>query len=217
MELAGAAADLAALGITIVDPTNIGGAIAGVAGSLTNFGVNIKRDGFQGKDLGQLALNLVLDAGTLIPILGDSLQGKKAISAMKKAAPVLAKAIKAGAIVGVGDAVYNTIDKIAKGESFTISDVRRIINSISSGVTLSRTGLLNQTKHRMDVDPGLTIKGKSNSGVADIKLSKEQISEVMSAPKAEQMKKLTEVLKKAGHDVDKLDLDSVAKTIKSPQ
>lgn len=217
MELAGAAADLAALGITIVDPTNIGGAIAGVAGSLTNFGVDIKRDGFQGKDLGQLALNLVLDAGTLIPILGDGLQGKKAISAMKKAAPVLAKAIKAGAIVGVGDAVYNTIDKIAKGESFTISDVRRIINGISGGVMLSRTGLLNQTKHRVDVDLGLTIKGKPNTGVADIKLSKEQIKEIADTPKAEQMKKLTEVLKKAGHDVDKLDLDSIAKTIKSPQ
>lgn len=217
MELAGAAADLAALGVTIVDPTNIGGAIAGAAGSLTNFGVDIKRDGFQGKDLGRLALNLVLDAGTLIPILGDGLQGAKAVRAMKKAAPILAKAIKAGAIVGVGDAVYNTIDKIAKGESFTISDVRRIINGISGGVTLSRTGLLNQTKHRIDINPGLTIKGKPNSGVADIKLSKEQISEVMSAPKAEQMKKLTEILKKAGHDVDKLDLDSVAKTMKRPQ
>lgn len=217
MELAGAAADLAALGITIVDPTNIGGAIAGAAGSLTNFGVDIKRDGFQGKDLGRLALNLVLDAGTLIPILGDGLQGAKAVRAMKKAAPVLAKAIKAGAIVGVGDAVYNTIDKIAKGESFTISDVRRIINGISGGVTLSRTGLLNQTKHRVDVDPGLTIKGKPDSGIADIKLSKEQIKEITDAPKAEQMKKLTEVLKKAGHDVDKLDLDSVAKMMKRPQ
>lgn len=217
MELAGAAADLAALGITIVDPTNIGGAIAGAAGSLTNFGVDIKRDGFQGKDLGRLALNLVLDAGTLIPILGDGLQGKKAISAMKKAAPILAKAIKAGAIVGVGDAVYNTIDKIAKGESFTISDVRRIINGVSGGVTLSRTGLLNQTKHRIDVNPGLTIKGKPNSGIADINLSKKQISEIMSVPKAEQMKKLTDILKEAGHDVDKLDLDSIAKTMKRPQ
>lgn len=217
LELAGAAADLAALGITIADPTNVGGAIAGATGSFTNFGVDIKRDGFQGKDLGWLALNLVLDAGTLIPILGDGLQGAKAVRAMKKAAPVLAKAIKTGAIVGVGDSVYNTIDKIAKGESFTISDVRRIINGISGGVTLSRTGLLNQTKHRVNVDPDLTIKGKPNSGVADVKLSKEQIKEITDAPKAEQMKKLTEILKKAGHDVDKLDLDSVAKTIKSPQ
>ena len=217
MELIGASADLAALGITIADPTNIGGAIAGAAGSLTNFGVDIKRDGFQGKDLGRLGLNLLLDAGTLVPVLGDALQGKKAISAMKRVAPILSKAIKAGAIVGVGDAVYNTIDKIAKGESFTISDVRRIINGISGGITLSRTGLLNQTKRRIDVDPGLIIKGKPNSGVADIKLSKEQIKKIADAPKEEQMKTLTDILKKAGHDVDKLDLDSVAKTIKSPQ
>ena len=216
-ELAGTMADLAALGVTIADPTNVGGAVAGAMGSFTNFGADIKRDGFQGKDLGRLGLNLLLDVGTLLPVAGDAISGAKAIRAMKKAAPILSKAIKAGAIVGIGDAAINTIDKIAKGESFTLSDVRRIINGISGGVTLSRTGLLNQTKHRVDVDPRLTIKGKPNSGISDIKLSKEQIKEITDVPKAEQMKKLTEVLKKAGHDVDKLDLDSVAKIMKRPQ
>ena len=205
------------MGVTIADPTNVGGAVAGAMGSFTNFGADIKRDGFQGKDLGRLGLNLLLDVGTLLPVAGDAISGAKAIRAMKKAAPILSKAIKAGAIVGIGDAAINTIDKIAKGESFTLSDVRRIINGISGGVTLSRTGLLNQTKHRVDVDPGLTIKGKPNSGISDIKLSKEQIKEITDVPKAEQMKKLTEVLKKAGHDVDKLDLDSVAKIMKRPQ
>lgn len=192
MELAGAAADLAALGITIVDPTNIGGAIAGAAGSLTNFGVDIKRDGFQGKDLGRLALNLVLDAGTLIPILGDGLQGQKAIRAMKKAAPVLAKAIKAGAIVGIGDAVYNTIDKIAKGESFTISDVRRIINGISGGVTLSRTGLLSPGSKTTKTGGGFTVPGKANA--AGIDLSKSDLDNIMKLESSKRVDALEELV-----------------------
>ena len=53
-----------------------------------------------------------------------------------------------------------TIDKIAKGESFTLSDVRRIANGIAGAVTLGKTGLFNQTKgKRVKTDPSI-IKGK---------------------------------------------------------
>jgi hypothetical protein len=186
MELAGAAADLASLGITIADPTNILGAIASTAGSFTNFGVDVKRDGFQGKDLGRLALNLVLDAGTLIPILGDGIQGAKAIRAMKKAAPILNKAIKAGAIVGIGDAAINTIDKIAKGESFTLSDVRRIINGVQGGVTLGRSGLLNQTKGKKTTKfENIEIKG---NGIKGLTLTETEIKSLKGIKDPEKLK-----------------------------
>lgn len=224
MELAGAAADLAALGITIVDPTNIGGAIAGAAGSLTNFGVDVKRDGFQAKDLGKLALNLVLDAGTLIPILGDGLQGQKAIRAMKKAAPILAKAIKTGAIVGVGDAVYNTIDKIAKGESFTISDVRRIINGIQGGITLSRSGLLNQTKGKKTTKfENIEIKG---NGIKGLTLTEAEIKSLQGIKDPEKLKDAIVNMWKSQNKksklskakiLEKLDLSEILSTSKRPQ
>lgn len=180
-------ADLGALGVTLVDPTNVGGTLAGVIGSTANLAADVKRDGFQLKDLGSYGLNLAMDLGTLIPVAGDAISGAKAVRTMKKAAPVLAKAIKLGAIAGVSDAVYNTIDKIAKGESFTISDVRRIVNGISGGITLGKTGLLNKTSKTVKSDPGL-FKGKNKSD--DIKLSKSEIESISSKPKEDQLLEL---------------------------
>ena len=183
-ELAALVADLGALGVTLVDPTNVGGVVAGVAGSTANLVADVKRDGFQFKDLGSYGLNLAMDLGTILPIAGDAISGAKTIRAMKKAAPLLAKAIKLGAIAGVSDAVYNTVDKIAKGESFTISDVRRIVNGISGGITLGKTGLFNKTSKTVKSDPGL-FKGKNKSD--DIKLSKSEIESISSKPKEDQL------------------------------
>ena len=183
-ELTALVADLGALGVTLVDPTNIGGVVAGVTGSTANLVADVKRDGFQLKDLGSYGLNLAMDLGTVLPIAGDAISGAKAVRAMKKAAPLLAKAIKLGAIAGVSDAVYNTVDKIAKGESFTISDVRRIVNGISGGITLGKTGLFNKTSKTVKSDPGL-FKGKNKSD--DIKLSKSEIESISSKPKEDQL------------------------------
>ena len=183
-ELTALVADLGALGVTLVDPTNIGGVVAGVTGSTANLVADVKRDGFQLKDLGSYGLNLAMDLGTILPIAGDAISSAKAVRAMKKAAPLLAKAIKLGAIAGVSDAVYNTVDKIAKGESFTISDVRRIVNGISGGITLGKTGLFNKTSKTVKSDPGL-FKGKNKSD--DIKLSKSEIESISSKPKEDQL------------------------------
>jgi predicted transcriptional regulator len=132
----------------------------------------------------------------------------------------LSKAIKAGAIVGVGDAVVNTIDKIAKGESFTISDARRIINGISSGVTLKRTGLL--TPKTKDITtPELTIKSK-NKDLADIKLTENELKQISETASEEQIGKMVKIIsertgKSANEIKDLFDLNSVVKTVKRPQ
>jgi hypothetical protein len=75
MDLTAMMADLGALGVTLVDPTNIGGAVAGAVGSTATFAADVKRDGFQMGDLGSYGLNLLMDAGTLVPILGDGVSG----------------------------------------------------------------------------------------------------------------------------------------------
>lgn len=181
-------ADLGALGVTLVDPTNIGGAVAGAIGSTANLVADAKRDGFQLKDLGSYGLNLAMDLGTLIPVAGDYLSSTKAIKAMKKAAPLLEKAIRLGAIAGVSDAVYNTVDKIAKGESFTISDVRRIVNGVSGAATLGKTGLRNKTTKKVETDPGMfTGKAKGKTKALDIKLEKSEIDEILKKPKEDQL------------------------------
>jgi hypothetical protein len=221
MDLGAAVSDLAALGITLADPTNIAGAIAGGVGSLATFAADVKRDGFQGRDAWSLGGNLLLDLGTSLPVFGDILSGKKAIKGIKKAAPILSKAIKAGAIVGIGDAVVNTIDAIAKGESFTISDMRRIINGISGATTIKRTGLLSPRGKKVDVVPELTIKGKKE-GIADITLSKGEMSDILSKDSNKQMEELTNLLarktnKSASEVDDMFDLKALLKDKKSLQ
>lgn len=181
-------ADLGALGVTLFDPTNIGGAVAGAVGSTANLVADVKRDGFQLKDLGSYGLNLAMDLGTLLPGVGDLISSTKAIKAMKKAAPLLEKAIRLGAIAGVSDAVYNTVDKIAKGESFTISDVRRIVNGVSGAATLGKTGLRNKTTKKVETDPSMfTGKAKGKTKALDIKLEKSEIDEILKKPKEDQL------------------------------
>ena len=170
--------DLSSLVLSFVPGAHLGAAGVGGAASTAQFVTDIKRDGFQGKDALNYAVNLGFDA-----LSGFTGAGGKVAKVMKnfpKTAKVLQKAIKAGAIVGVGDAVYNTIDKIAKGESFTLSDVRRIANGVAGGITLGKTGLLNQTKgKRIKADPSI-IKGKK-AETPEIKLDTKKIEATSKA------------------------------------
>ena len=180
-ELLATVGDLSSLVLSFVPGAHLGAAGVGGAASTAQFVTDIKRDGFQGKDALNYAVNLGFDA-----LSGFTGAGGKAAKIMKNfptMAKVLQKAIKAGAIVGVGDAVYNTIDKIAKGESFTLSDVRRIANGVAGGITLGKTGLFNQTKgKRVKTDPSI-IKGKK-AEVPEIKLDTKKIE---AASKADQL------------------------------
>lgn len=133
------ASDIGSLGLSFVPGANVLAAGAGAVGSTATFTADVKRDGFQMKDLGSYGLNLLMDAGTLIPFVGGAAKLGKAGKLITKAAPTL---IKAASIYGLGDAFINTVKKISSGESFTLDDVRRIVNGISGGITLSKTGLL---------------------------------------------------------------------------
>lgn len=67
-ELAALIADAASLGATFVPVYgNVAGAGIGAVGSLTGFGADVARDGLDWGDVGNLALNLGLDAATLLP------------------------------------------------------------------------------------------------------------------------------------------------------
>jgi len=180
-ELIATVGDLGSLALSFVPGAHLGAAGVGAAASTAQFATDIKRDGFQGKDALNYLVNLGFDA-----MSGVTGAGGKAAKIMKnfpKTARILRNAIKAGAIVGVGDAVYNTIDKIAKGESFTLSDVRRIANGVAGATTLGKTGLFNQTKgKRVKTDPGI-IKGKK-AETPEIKLD---VKKIESASKADQL------------------------------
>ena len=211
--------DAASLGISFVPGAHFGAAGVGAAASTTNFVTDIKRDGFQGRDLLNYGVNLGFDALSVFTGAGGKMA--KFAKNFPTAAKLLQKAFKAGAIAGVSDAVINSVNKIANGESFTMSDVRRIMNGVAGGVTLSKTGLFSPGKVKKTVTPELTVKGKAQ-GTADVKLTDTELAKIAEKPEKERFKALLETLsQKTGKQTSELrdlyNLDDLLKKTKSFQ
>lgn len=114
--------------------------VVGAAGSLTSFGADVSRDGLDWGDVGSLVTNLGLDAVSLLPVAGTAGQSIKAVKAIRKAAPIVLKALAFG---GAGDAIVTAAKKIINGEDWNIRDVRNVTNALSGVLALRKTGLLN--------------------------------------------------------------------------
>ena len=90
MELAGLGADLSSV-VTGVTGASIPSALLGFAGTGASFLADVKRDGFQTKDLGSLGLGLLFDAASLIPFAGTAAATGGVINKLRKGLPVLMK------------------------------------------------------------------------------------------------------------------------------
>lgn len=190
-EVGALVADIGALGATFIPGVgNIASAGIGAAGSTAAFAADITRDGFQGSDLGGYALNLLLDAGTLIPGIGSAAKVSKIGKMIKKAAPLL---IKAASAAGIADATVNTIKKIANGESFTINDVRKIVNGLSAGVALHKTGVLTPGKTTKSMKQHMDIKPTS-SNTPSVRLKKSEMESITKLAPEKQMDALSDLL-----------------------
>lgn len=121
----------------------------GILGSLARFGADVKKDGFQWKDAGNLAINLGLDALTLIPGLG-------AVGKVAKAGSKAAKLVK-------------TSDKVAK--------VAKAVSPLMSaaGATTGAAqiyGALNNPDGMTSEDFGNLLSGIANVGLGSKNLIK---------------------------------------------
>lgn len=129
LELASLAGDIASLVASI--PTG-GNPLAGALGygsSLTQFAADIKRDGFDMKDLGGLAVNLGLDTVTLLPGIGIGGKSAKLIKSVKKVAKPLKNALLAvGAVQGV-----QGVTNLVNGNG-TIDDWKNVLNGLQAVV-----------------------------------------------------------------------------------
>ena len=121
----------------------------GILGSLARFGADVKKDGFQWKDAGNLAINLGLDALTLIPGLG-------AIGKVAKAGSKAAKLVK-------------TSDKVAKVAK-AVSPLMSAAGATTGAAQIA--GALNNPDGMTSEDFGNLLSGITNVGLGSKNLIK---------------------------------------------
>jgi len=137
MQIGAAIGDLAGVGLSFVPGAgNIAGAATGAASSTTRFAADIKQDGFQGKDLLNYAGNLVLDAATLIPVIGTGAKAAKAAKIIKSVGKPLIKVLS---LAGASAPVITAVTKIANGEKYTSADLAQAIQGIGSGIIATKS------------------------------------------------------------------------------
>lgn len=134
-DLVALAGDIGSLGLAFAPGANVASAVTGAAGSLARYSADKDR-GTSGAGL-QLGINLAMDAATLLPFIGGAAKTGKVVKAVKSALPVI---IKAASVYGLGSAVVVSAKKIANGEKFTVRDVSNVVNGITAGVGLAKSG-----------------------------------------------------------------------------
>lgn len=224
-QLASLVGDLASLGITIADPTNIAGAATGVASSLAAYRSDKERN-VKGS-VGNLLTNLALDTVTLVPILGDAAKVGKVANAVKKSASTLMRVFSLYGIANAGNAVA----KIANGQGVTAEDLRIIAGGLSGIVGLNRLGGLGRNAKTKIVGKDVTIQpkatksvnkfkinAKAGSNVADLELDGDAVKKILTSSKndADIKLKLRQAAEKGVSNVDTVyDInDDVVKNLK---
>ncbi|MBQ8132569.1 MAG: hypothetical protein IJ193_08770, partial [Bacilli bacterium] len=213
IELGALLADAASIGLAFNPATSIASGATGIAGSTAGFLADIKRDGFQGSDLGQYGINLGLDALSFIPVLGGASKTFKVAEKLKKAAPIVNKIMKAAALYGIPHAAVQSWDAIQSG-NFNMRDLRAVVNAVGGAVHMSRAGFRKPVRGQASIEyPTINLKaGKEGN---PIKLTESQFDAIQRAnPKtkeelAEQLGKFVNKTKE--QVIDDYDLDDIFK------
>ena len=209
LDLGALATDVAALGLSITQVGAVAGAATGAAGSLSRFGADITRDGFQWSDAGNLLLNLGMDAATALPILGSAAKASKTANLIRKSGKTL---LKAFALWGVGDAATMSLKKIINGDKWTIRDLSTVANGLNAGVSIGRSGLRDPIKTRKtgnyeDIEINYGNKGKKT-------ITNDEIKEILREDPKDQLDALAMKITdkyNAGQSGDKIKVDDVRK------
>lgn len=193
-EVGALVADAASLVSTFIPVYgNAVGAATGAASSLTQFGVDVAKDGFDWGDVGMLGANLGLDVATLLPGLGTGAKAAKVVKALKNSEPAVKLLGKVASAAGVGSALYTAYDNIFNGDEWTISDLRILVNGVR-GVNNLRT-LTNPTKKgEIKDDSTITIKSTDKDIADDVLLTKKEYDQILSKPTHQQKDELRSIL-----------------------
>ena len=178
--------DTASLGLAFVPGANLASMATGVAGSFARYAADRER-GLEGAGK-NLAINLGMDAVTLLPFLGGLGKTAKVAKGASKATDLLRKAsrfiISSAAVYGMGSAVVNSASKIANGEKFTVRDISNVVNAVTAGVHLTKNGGFGKTSKNVDVPESIRLKGNSGvDGTVEVKIEGNTLKNVTTPEK----------------------------------
>ena len=159
--------DVGSLGLAFVPGANVASTATGVASSLARYSADKDR-GTKGAGW-QLGLNLAMDAATLLPLLGGVAKSGKLAKGVKAAEPLLKKAAKvvitSASVWGLGNAVVSSASKIANGEKFSVRDVANVVNGITAGVGIAKSGGFGRSEKSVSKVKDINIVGKDGKSL----------------------------------------------------
>lgn len=117
VRLGAAMADLASVGLGFVPGANLASTGIGVGSSLAEFGADWASDGLDLGDAGRLAMNLGMDALSLIPV-GKTLKATRALGKIKKSIPLIMTAVNTANFLDptLREEYSKTLSKLTKGD-----------------------------------------------------------------------------------------------------
>lgn len=145
-------------------------------------------------------MNLGMDAITLLPVVGDTVQAANVAKGVRKALPTI---IKAASLFGMGDAVKTTATKIANGEKFTVRDLDLIANALTAGLAMYRVGGFGKPK--FDSKPRAFSISAKQSGKPKLEFTSAQLEEIKTV---DEMK--SAILKQAQSKDNKITAENLA-------
>lgn len=185
--------DAGSLALAFTPGANLASTGVGVASSLARYSADKDR-GTSGAGW-QLALNLGMDAATALPFLGGVVKTGKIARAIKAATPLLQKAarviITSASAYGLGSAVVTSASKIANGEKFTVMDISNVVNGITAGVGIAKSGGLGKQSKTTKTE--VFKEQKFKVGNTDVKLNSDELGDIAKAP--DQAKALRAMIK----------------------
>lgn len=201
-DLVALVADVASLGAAFIPGANTASATIGMGSSFARYGADISRDRNWWASTGNLLLNLGMDAAVLLPFAGGLAKSAKTVKAIKDALPTI---IKAASVYGLGSAIVESANRIAKGEDWTTRDVSNLVNGLTAVTAIARNGGLGSNSK--------TSKSKIYSedfkvGETNVHLGDTEIREIMKS--SDQAKSLREAIRKQAHTATDTEVASAA-------
>ena len=193
VKLGAAMADLASIGLGLVPGANLASTGVGVGASLAEFGADLASDGPQWGDLGELGVNLGMDALSLIPV-GKTLKATKALGKIKKSIPVLMTLINTTPYLDPAkrSKYSETLSKLTKGDIKSLNtgdfeNLSAIASTVLMGKDLARshrgwwnssitpsgkrrvTAMIDGKQQTLEVDDAFFQNTKGKNQVAELK------------------------------------------------